>query len=154
MSANLGDEIQAVRKRHPSWSFEQSWNHVMAVRPELGVSSVESNRVTVKATPQKKRETRAEYEHVEAIARRLMQRNSKLTFGCALEITRNCLPRVQADIKELLRHATDGKPKAEPVGRVEAGVEDYPPHPGLASARAKGLMLIEGGFTTPILHKR
>jgi hypothetical protein len=142
--STLSDKVQAVRKLHPTWSFEEAWRHVETVHPELVA--------TAKATPHKKKETCAEYEHVETIARRLMQRNSKLTFGCALEITRNCLPAVQADLKKLLKPATDGKPKVEPAGRVEAG-EGYPPHPGLAAARAKGLLLVEGGFSTPIFPK-
>jgi hypothetical protein len=99
----LSDEIQAVRKLHPTWSFEQSWSHVMALKPGLETSTAESNRIAAKAAPQREKETRAKYEHIESIARRLMANDSRLTFGVALERVRLCLPRVQADIKELLR---------------------------------------------------
>jgi hypothetical protein len=149
----LADEVKAVQTSR-GWTFQQSWDFLGKTRPELFVqSSVESNRIAAKMAPEKEQEARSKFEHVEAIARRLMQRNSKLTFGAALEITRTCLPGVQAEIKQLLRHAPGGKPKEEPVGRVEAG-EDYPPHPGLAAAQAKGLLLVEGGFTTPIIPQR
>jgi hypothetical protein len=60
--------------------------------------------------PQKEKETRAKFEHVESIARRLMARDRSLTFGVALEITRNCLPRVQAEIADLVK-ASEPKPK-------------------------------------------
>ena len=90
----------------------------MALGPELEASSAESNRVAAKLAPQKAQEAREKYEHVEAIARRLMQRNSKLTFGKALEITRICLPRVQAEIEDLLRSKSK---KPEPKEFVEGG---------------------------------
>jgi hypothetical protein len=151
--STLSDEVKVVRAANPGWDFQTAWDHITKTQPWRFSKSVEMNRLESKAIPQKEEEAREKFEHVEAVARRLMQRNSKLTFGAALEITRTCLPGVQAEIKDLLRHATDGKPKEEPVGRVEAG-EDYPPHPGLAAAQAKGLMLVEGGFTTPIIPQR
>ena len=91
---NLADEIQAVRKLHPSWSFQTAWDHVMAVRPELEASTAESNRVAAKLAPQKEKEARAKFEHVEAIAKRLMARDRSLTFGVALDRVRLCLPGV------------------------------------------------------------
>jgi hypothetical protein len=99
------------------------------------------------------KEAQASYDHIESIARGLMARDGRLTFGKALEIVRTCLPSVQREIAAMLRSATDSKPKAEPAGRVEAGSDDYQPHPGLASAMARGQLLIEGGFATPILPK-
>jgi hypothetical protein len=125
---------------------------VRAAHPEFEASSAESNRIQAKLAPQKEEEAREKFTKVESIARRLMQRNSKLTFGAALEITRTC-PRVQAEMADLLRQPTTGKPKEEPAGRVEAG-DDHPPHPGQAAAIAKGLLLIEGGFATPIIPHR
>jgi hypothetical protein len=122
MSSNISDEVKAVRKLHPSWSFEQSWNHVMALNPELEASWAESNRVAAKLAPQKEKEALAKFEHVEAIASRLMERNRKLTFGAALEITRNCLPRVQADIRDLLRQSVKAEePKTYLVQSMESG---------------------------------
>jgi hypothetical protein len=91
---NLADEIQAVRKLHPSWSFQTAWDHVMAVRPELEASTAESNRVAAKLAPQKEKEARAKFEHVETIAKRLMARDRSLTFGVALDRVRLCLPGV------------------------------------------------------------
>jgi hypothetical protein len=121
---SLQSEIQAVRKLHPSWSFEQSWNHIMALRPELMAESSESNRVTARLAPQKEKEARAKFEHIESIARRLMQRDPKLTFGVALEITRNCLPRVQAEIADLLRQPVKAEePKTCLVQGIESGRE-------------------------------
>jgi hypothetical protein len=122
MSTSIGDEVKAVRKLHPSWSFEQSWNHVMALKPELEASSAESNRVAAKLAPQKEQEARSKFEHVEAIARQLMQRNRKLTLGAALEITRTCLPGVQAGIKDLLRQSVKAEePKTYLVESIETG---------------------------------
>jgi hypothetical protein len=150
----LADEVKAVQRSHPGWTFQESWSFLERSRPELFVqSSAERNRITAKAAPQKQEAARERFSKVESIARHLMQKNSKLTFGCALEIARTCLPGVQAEIKELLRHGTDGKPKAESTGRVEAD-NDHLAHPGLAAAQAKGLLLVEGGFCTPILPKR
>jgi hypothetical protein len=60
---SLADEIQAVRKLHPSWSFEQSWNHVMTVKPGSDASTAESNRVAAKLAPQKEKEAREKAEH-------------------------------------------------------------------------------------------
>jgi hypothetical protein len=114
---NLADEIQAVRKLHPTWSFEQSWNHVMALKPGLEASTAESNRVAAKLAPQKEKEMRGQFEHVESIARRLMARDGRLTFGRALEITRICLPGVQAEIKDLLRQSVKAV-ESEPKGRM------------------------------------
>jgi hypothetical protein len=149
----LADEVKAVQRSHPGWTFQESWSFLERSRPELFVqSSAERNRATAKAAPQKQEAARERFSKVESIARRLMQKNSKLTFGCALEIARTCLPGVQAEMAALLRHTTDGKPKEDPAGRVEAG-DDYPPHPGLAAAQAKGLLLVEGGFSTPIYRK-
>jgi hypothetical protein len=59
----------------------------------------------------KETETRERFSKIESVARRLMQRNPQLTFGAALEITRNCLPRVEAEIADLLRQPVEAKPK-------------------------------------------
>jgi hypothetical protein len=144
----LADEVKAVQTSHPGWTFQQSWDFLGKTRPELFVqSSVESNRIQAKLAPQ----AHEKFEHIEAIAKRLMARDRSLTFGVALERVRLCLPKVEAEIKQLLR------PKAkepDPTEFVQAGNEqELPPHPGQAAAIAKGLMLIEGGFCTP-LHRK
>lgn len=92
MISNLTEEIKAVRDAHPSWSFQESWNFLETTRPALFVqSSVESNRIQAKLAPQLERDAYAKSAHIEAIARRLMARDGRLTFGRALEITRICL---------------------------------------------------------------
>jgi hypothetical protein len=51
-----------------------------------------------------------------------MQRNSKLTFGAALEITRTCLPGVQAEMADLLRQSVKTEePKTYLVESIETG---------------------------------
>jgi hypothetical protein len=51
-----------------------------------------------------------------------MQRNSKLTFGVALEITRTCLPSVQSEIANLLRQPVKAEePKPMLVQGIESG---------------------------------
>jgi hypothetical protein len=114
MSTNIAEEVKAVQKLYPTWSFEESWNHVRAAHPEFETISAEMNRLEAKQAPQKEKGTREKFAHIEVIARRLMQRNSKLTFCAALEITRNCLPAVQAELAETLRQAAvaaEPKPK-------------------------------------------
>jgi hypothetical protein len=112
MSQTLADEVKAVQRSHPGWSFQESWDHLMSVKPEIARSTAESNRRQAKLSPAREKEARAQYKHVESIARRLLQRNPGLTMGRALEMTRYALPKVQADIKELLR---------QPVAAVETG---------------------------------
>jgi hypothetical protein len=111
----LADEVKAVQTSHPGWSFERAWAFCEANRPELFVQrSAESNRIQAKLAPEVNREKWKAEAHVEVIARRLMARDSRLTFGRALEITRNCLHRVQAEIKDLLGQsvkAVESKPK-------------------------------------------
>jgi hypothetical protein len=148
---SLQSEIQAVQ-RSQGLSFEESWNFLQAARPSLFVqSSPEYNRIFAKLAPEKEKQAREKFEHIEAVARRLMARDRSLPFGVALERVRLCLPKVEAEIKQLLR------PKAkepDPTEFVQAGNEqELPPHPGQAAAIAKGLMLIEGGFCTP-LHRK
>jgi hypothetical protein len=150
MSA-LSDEVKMVRAANPGWDFQTAWNHITKTQPWRFSKSTEMNRLEAKLAPQKEDEAREKFAKVESIARRLMQRNSKLTFGAALEITRTCLPRVQAEMAELVRPKSK---EMEPKEFVEAGSEeDHPPHPGLAAAIAKGQLLIEGGLCTP-LHRK
>ena len=89
---SLLTEVQAVRIATPSWSFEQSWNQAIAMHPELVTSRAESKRVAAKLAPQKEIESRERFSKIESMARRLMARNRKLTFGVALTFRRNCLP--------------------------------------------------------------
>jgi hypothetical protein len=118
MISNLAEEIKAVRTAHPSWSFQESWNFLETTRPALfAQSSAESNRIQAKLAPQLEREAYAKSAHVEVIARRLMARDSRLTFGRALEITRICLPRVQSEIEDLLRQPVKAV-EPEPKGRT------------------------------------
>jgi hypothetical protein len=90
---SLQTEIQAVQLSHPGWSFQESWDHLMSVKPELARSSAESNRSSAKLVPAKEQEDREEFARVEGIARRLMERNRSLTFGSALSIVRLCSPK-------------------------------------------------------------
>jgi hypothetical protein len=81
------------------------------------------NRLEAKLAPQKEEESRSKFEHVEAIARRLMARDRGLTFGAALEMTRNCLPRVQAEMADLLRQPVKAvEPKQILVRGIECGL--------------------------------
>jgi hypothetical protein len=96
MSANLDDEIQAVRKRHPSWSFQESWNHIMAVRPELETSTAESNRIEAKLAPFQERAKWKTEARIEAGARALMAKDPRLPFGVALIRAREQHPEQSA----------------------------------------------------------
>jgi hypothetical protein len=102
---SLLDEVKAVQRTHPGWSFQAAWDHVMALRPELAASTAESNRVAAKLVHGKEQEDREEFARVEGIARRLMDRNRKLTFGAALGIVRLCSPK-PVEVK-----AAEQKPK-------------------------------------------
>jgi hypothetical protein len=92
---NITEEVKAVRKLHPTWSFEESWNYVMATHP-VDTSTAESNRILAKHQPEKEKEDREELARVEGIAKNLMQRNRSLTFGSALAIVRLCSPKPAA----------------------------------------------------------
>jgi hypothetical protein len=112
--STLNDEVKLVRAANPSWDFQTAWDHITKTQPWRFTKSAETNRILAKHQPEKEIEDRAKFEHIEAIARRLMQRNPRLTFGAALEITRNCLPRVRAEISDLVRRsvkAVETKPK-------------------------------------------
>jgi hypothetical protein len=106
---NIGDEVKAFQKLHPFLSFEDSWNYVRAAHPEFENFTVESRRIAAKLAPQREDEAREKAEHVEIIARRLMQRNPRLTFGAALQMTRDSLPAVQAQMAEELRQAVEAE---------------------------------------------
>jgi hypothetical protein len=72
------------------------------------------SRLEAKHQPLQEKEAQERFSKIESVARRLMQRNPRLTFRSALEITRNCLPRVEAEIAELLQRsvkAAEPKPK-------------------------------------------
>jgi hypothetical protein len=151
MSA-LDDEVKKVRAANPGWDFQTAWVHITKTQPWRFAKSAAMNRLEAQQAPVKEKEAREKYEHIEAVARRLMERDRQLTFGRALEITRTCLPRVRSEIKELLRPKSK---ETEPTGLVQAGNEpERSPHPGQASAIAKGLLLVEGGFTAWIIPQR
>jgi hypothetical protein len=86
-------------------SFEDAWNYVRAAHPDLENSTTESNRLEARLAPQKENEAREKFEHVESVARRLMERDRSLTFGIALERVKLCLPGVQAQLAEEFRQA-------------------------------------------------
>jgi hypothetical protein len=119
--STLSDEVKLVQSAN-GWDFQTAWNHITKTQPWRFAKSVEMNRLEARAIPQKEEETREKFAKVESIARRLMQRNSKLTFGAALEITRTCLPGVQAEIKDLLEQSVKAEePKTMLVQGVECG---------------------------------
>jgi hypothetical protein len=35
----LADQVKAIQLNHPSWSFQESWNHLETTRPELFVQT-------------------------------------------------------------------------------------------------------------------
>jgi hypothetical protein len=105
MSTNIDDEVRAARAANPGWDFQTAWDHITQTQPWRFSKSVELNRLEAKAMPQKEKASREDFQHVEAIARRLMQRNPRLTFGAALQMTRDCLPTIQAGMAEELRQA-------------------------------------------------
>ena len=115
--STLSDEVKLVRAANPGWDFQTAWNHITKTQPWRFSKSTEMNRLEAKLAPQKEEEAREKFAKVESIARRLMQRNSKLTFGAALEITRACLLRVESEIKELLR----SRVQADLVESIETG---------------------------------
>jgi hypothetical protein len=87
----------------------------MAAHPEFETCTVESNRIEAELAPQREKKTREKFEHIESVARRLMERNPRLTFGAALEMTRNCLPAVQAEMADALRQSVKA---VEPMPRT------------------------------------
>jgi hypothetical protein len=120
--STLSDEVKVVRAANPSWDFQTAWDHIAKTQPWRFSKSVEMNRLEAKLAPQKEEEAREKFAKVESIARRLMQRNSKLTFGAALEITRTCLPGVQAEMADLLRQSVKTEePKTYLVESIETG---------------------------------
>jgi hypothetical protein len=109
----LEEEIKTVRASHPDWSFETSWIFLTENRPQLFKATAESNRIAAQLRPQKEKEAQEEFDRVEGIARRLMARNGKLTFGAALEMVRLCSPK-------------PGAPNAKPLLEAKA-VESVEP---------------------------
>jgi hypothetical protein len=113
--STLSDEVKSLRASNPDWDFQTTWDHITKTQPWRFTKSAEANRILAKHQPQKQKEDRAKFEHVECIARRLMARDRSLTFGTALERVRLCLPGAQAEIKGLLQRskvkATESKPK-------------------------------------------
>lgn len=116
MSA-LSDEVKMVRAAN-GWDFQTAWDHITKTQPWRFSKSVEMNRLEAKQAPEKEKEAREKFEHIEAVARRLMQRDRSLPFGVALERVRLCLPRVEAEIKQLLQPKSK---KPEPKEFVEGG---------------------------------
>src|SRR5258708_3001497 len=102
MSATIAEEVKAVRVAHPSWSFEESWNHVMAAQPWRSAKSAEANRVLAKHQPEKEREKRENYLRLEAVAEHLLRKNPRMTMSEALEIARVGLPSARAWVRDLL----------------------------------------------------
>jgi hypothetical protein len=120
--STLSDEVNLVRAANPSWDFQTAWDHITKTQPWRFSKSVPMNRLEAKAIPQKEQEARSKFEHIEAVAKGLMVRDRRLTFGRALEITRTCLPRVQADMADLLRQSVKAEePKTYLVRSIDCG---------------------------------
>jgi hypothetical protein len=124
MSVSIGDEVQAVRKLHPAWAFEQSWNHVMAVRPDLKTSTVESNRIEAKLAHFQERAKWKTEVQVEAAARQLMSADPRLCYGAALKCVRGEDPEPKAGQDPRIAEAL-GKLKILEDDKSEAGIQRH-----------------------------
>jgi phage I-like protein len=97
----IGEAAKLVQAQNPTWSFEKSWSQAKAaVYPELDKSSTaEESRVVAKFAPRLEREKLRTEARIEAVARQLMARDSRMTFGAAL-----CEARAEARAPKVGQH--------------------------------------------------
>jgi hypothetical protein len=87
LSRILSQIVAATQEAHPSWSFQQAWDHVLAVQPGLAnTSAAEENRHTPKEVHHRELAKYKATCQLEVQARLLMSANPTLTFGTALQM--------------------------------------------------------------------